>query len=77
MNDFEKKVAPAMALFILVGINAMIVGAGVFVVTWTWNTLFSDVVQLPTISFAQGVALAILLGFIRTAVSYFFNKDRQ
>ncbi len=70
------KLAAVMALVIIIGVNSMMFGAGIFVVTWAWNTLVSSMLQLHTISFKQGVAIAILLGIAHTLLTAVFHKDK-
>lgn len=77
LSTFEAVLVAVVALLLIVGINALLFGIGVLVLTWAWNTLLADVLQLPTISFIQGVALAVLLGFTRTAVTLVLNRDQK
>jgi len=63
-------------LVVLLASTAMF-AVGVLVLVWAWNTLLSGVFHLPTLSYIHGVALAVLLGTLRSAVEVVVTKGSQ
>lgn len=65
MKSLEAILISVLALLLVVGVYAVWYGLGVLVLVWCWNTLIASLFGLPTISFLQGVALAIVLSILR------------
>jgi len=69
MKSLETILISVLALLLVVGVYTVWYGLGVLVLVWCWNTLIASLFGLPTISFLQGVALAIVLSIIRNLLA--------
>jgi hypothetical protein len=71
----ENLMIALLAALMVVGVYAGLYAVGIVVLVWAWNTLLAGVLGLPTISFMHGVALAILLGTLRSTLRVFTHKE--
>lgn len=62
-------------MFVVLVLNSVVFGIGVALLTWAWNTLLAGVFSLPTISYVHGLALAILLGTLKSVITVVVNKE--
>lgn len=73
----QKILLIALIALLAVAFNAVIFIAGIIVVTWAWNELFSGVFELPRATFTQMLALGILLGLFENFINVVFQRNKE